>query len=351
MSKLKVYTPNVTRFSRRWWLGLGRDLLWVAVITLLIWVYADMEFTEDRDYVAKLQLTTGTSRSLVLLSGSEVELRFKLRGNRASLDAVQRYLADTGAVLSYDVTEAYGPGQHRIETRDILRRAAQLGKRGVSVVSTSLGYVDVRLDGTVTKRVPVQFQHTGATLAAPVRIEPATVSIRLAESRWAQIEQDAVIRTVQKDLSNVPDDRPFPVDLIREINGVPVEPTPASVQVTVRVSKRTVTKRLRVAVRAIVPYTWLEDGTLARYALQRKNPAEWVQEIAVSVPEDQADELTAEKVDAYVTLTEDARSPAAVAGATFLEQTVQFRFPDGLDVRLVSEPPTLQYKLVETEEP
>ena len=42
------YRSESQRFSRPWWTEGFKTLLWVAVVTVLIWVYADMRFTDHR---------------------------------------------------------------------------------------------------------------------------------------------------------------------------------------------------------------------------------------------------------------------------------------------------------------
>ena len=345
------YTPDVPRFSRRWWLGVGRNMLWVGIVTVLIWVYADMEFIDDRPFDADIQLVTSASQSLVLLSPSKVAVRFKLRGNRASLDDFQRALAEKNGILEYDPSIKFGPGEHPIDTRDILEQSASLSKRGLSVVSVSLGRIDAHLDRRVGKKVPVEFNPTGGILDGPAKIEPTTVTAYLPDSRWKQVGPDPTVRTVLVDLSKVASDKPFPVELIRAVDGVPAELDRTTVQVTVKVQQLTGVKTIRVAVRVVVPYTWLEDGTWENYDFKRKNPANWVQKITVSGPKGDLKDLDAEHVDAYIVLTDAHRKPAADAGATYSEATVQFRFPEKLRVKLVGEPPKLQFRLEKRKSP
>ncbi|GAF97127.1 unnamed protein product, partial [marine sediment metagenome] len=84
---------DVPRFSRRWWGGATRTLLPVMLVTTLIWVYADLEFTDTEEFSAKIRLTVGKTNGLELLSGSELAVTFTLRGNRSGLDAFRGRLA------------------------------------------------------------------------------------------------------------------------------------------------------------------------------------------------------------------------------------------------------------------
>ena len=61
MTKTRLYSPAPTRFSLGWWLDTLRSVFFTALIAMLIWVYADMEFTEDRDFEATVIFTTKAS--------------------------------------------------------------------------------------------------------------------------------------------------------------------------------------------------------------------------------------------------------------------------------------------------
>ncbi len=65
---------DLDRFSRDWWISGARTLLWVAVVTILIWVYADMRFTDRRTLLATVRLSTAPGSQLTLMkNGSMAE--------------------------------------------------------------------------------------------------------------------------------------------------------------------------------------------------------------------------------------------------------------------------------------
>jgi hypothetical protein len=60
------------RFSRTWWLSRSRNALFVALVTVLVWVYADVEFTDQMELTATLQFVVPPGSNLVLRSDSRV---------------------------------------------------------------------------------------------------------------------------------------------------------------------------------------------------------------------------------------------------------------------------------------
>ena len=65
MRSRDYYMSEEPRFSRRWWLRGLRTLFWIALISVLIWLYADLEHSKEREFRATIRLNTGKSSSLV----------------------------------------------------------------------------------------------------------------------------------------------------------------------------------------------------------------------------------------------------------------------------------------------
>lgn len=65
LAELEVPSPR--RFSRGWWSQRLQTFGWVAVITLLIWVYADITKTEEDDIDLSVRLQVGSTGNMALL--------------------------------------------------------------------------------------------------------------------------------------------------------------------------------------------------------------------------------------------------------------------------------------------
>ena len=83
------------RFSRRWFYENFKTLLWVAAVTVLVWIYADLYFTDTRDLTGVLRIRADGEK-LVLLSPQTIPLSFRVKGNRYAVDRFADRLARQG---------------------------------------------------------------------------------------------------------------------------------------------------------------------------------------------------------------------------------------------------------------
>jgi len=359
MSKSDYYQIVHPRFSRPWWFQRVRNALWVTLITVLIWVFADMQLTESRQMTATIRLTVPQAASLALLEreGSNpvprqvrqknIAVAFEAIGSRHSLESFERQLKSP---ITYDLSKAAGPGEVTIPTKDILNAFAAQVKAGLTFRSAEPNVIMVRLDELIHQQVPVELVYTGAQLA---EVPSITMPVTVARSLWDQIISRTggkpVLRTATRDLKDQPTGTPISVtfDVIPSIADVPVEPQRPSVTVKLTISQRTLPKTLTVTVRVLIPPSWAEDETWNRYELLGKDGSlEWRKEITVSGPKEDLDKLEAKDIDAYIELIDEDKAPVS-----WLTRKVTIRFPPGLSVKLVGEPPSVNFKLIERPKP
>ena len=338
MSKSLTKMPSGP-LGRAWWADKAREILWVALVAVLIWVYADMEFTRERSFTVVVDLAS-SDPDLALLSASQLEVSLALQGNIASLENFERLSGS----IRYDVSQ-YGPSQApiAIPTREILLQTAEIGKAGLTLVSCTPSSISIRLDEVLAKELPVEFRHTGATVAGAV-VTPSKVRVRVAQSQWQEILRRTAtptLRTETVNLQKVDTAKPFPVEIEPVVAGVPVGPQRETVEVQVQVAELTKTRTLSVPVRVMAPASWSTDGTWDQYVLERKNASDWThKEIVVEGSTKDIDRLVPEAVDAYVVLTDNDKKPTE----SWWKGDVVVRFPAEMNVKLVSKP-TLDYRL------
>ncbi len=353
MTKIKSYALEASRFSRQWWFGGAKNLLFVAVISVLIWAYADMAVTENEEFRATIVLTTGNSQELILLPPHRVDIKtFKLRGARSSLRDFQRELDKNRSEILYDVSREYGPGKHSIPVADILAQSDRARKMGLIVVSAAPSTISIEIDRLLhVPNLPVEVQFDGGRPAEdnPPEIRPAMMGIRVAESVWLRIVkvlpkvESRKLRTSPVDLKNAPTGEPITREaaIIPEIAGLRVRPDQATVKVTLQVSQRTDEKPFRIAVQVRFPHTWTEDDTWREYELIKTDRMEWLPQITVSGAKKDLERLKPEDIEAYITLTDDDKTPVA----SRLQREVTVRFPPGMDLELIGATPAVHFKL------
>ena len=349
MAMSRYYTEEIPRFSRRWWLQTGRNTFWIFVVTVLIWVFADLEFTDDEELRATIRMTIGNSKHLVLLDRGDAQKRdvtvtFRVQGSRGSLNNYVQELQkvrEGGAVIEYDLTKAHGEGKHMISVVDLLRQTEAITKGGLTVIEATPALISIELDEALyVPDVEVNFNYTGAVLPK-VDIMPPKMGIRVSKKLWAEVDPGSKLQTARVDLRDHPD-KTITAEILPVIAGIPVIPDHKEVRAAVKVGKLTGEKSMRVTVRLLAPSIWSEDGTWQRYVLKRKEPT-WHVEIKVEGPKTVIEGLKPEHVDAYIRLTDDhKKTPESWDTAK-----VQIHFPPQFkNVKLVGEPPAVSFKLI-----
>ena len=349
MSK-RIYSGKTPRFSRTWWLTNLHSLVWVVAVTLLVWIYADLEHIGVMDIEVRVKLTTGDADDLELLSANEITLQFKVRGNRKILAGFKRDLYTRGATLTYDLSEDnLAPGRHVIASRKILNRSAGIEQRGLAILTTSANEIIVFTDKLEERLVPVRFACVGGTLES-VEVTPAQIPVKAGQNVWRQIDardDNVVISTVQTNIESEP------AGELKLRKNVQIVPTIATFGVRVAVSTIDVTyqikerssppETIKVAVRTLAPQAWNEDSTWVNLTVKRRYPTEWLPEITVRGNRKDLDQLLNRKneIDAYIRLTDDDKKPVS-----WLTREVSIRFPTGLQIELVGPAPTVQFKLI-----
>jgi hypothetical protein len=330
----RPYKLEFANYSRQWWLGVVKNFLWVALVTVLIWIYADMKFTDTKTLPMTVHLTAD---SLALMSNDEVRVIFKIEGSRETLDRYEREMKNS---MVFDVSKELDPGEHRLMVLDIINNDPNIAKAGLRVTSTDPKEIGVVLERQVHQDMPVELEVSGAELAdMPTR----TVGITVAESNWNEIlarQPKPVLKTKEKDLKNKEPGKPIVVtfEIIPEIAGIPVKLDQSTIEVPVEITQRTDKKKLTVSVRVLALPDW-EDAR--KYDLVRKDPLEWRPEITVSGARTDLDKLDAREVDAYVVLHEDDKKFME----TWTTRTVQVRFPPGLQVQIDGPLPQVSFRL------
>ncbi len=348
-----MYVKNPPRFSRQWWLGGIRSLFWVGVVSVLIFAYADLEFTDEKEFHATIVLTTSADQGRVILSQRRHEVTFRLTGGASALLRFEEALNAAGATLEVDLSQTVPPGNHEMPTRQLVNLAAgramdreSLDEAGISVSWVSQEVIDVQVDRRITREVDVEFRYTGAELAGLANIDPPRVDVRVAESHWKQLtetlgpDETPRIETRPVDLRNVAGES-LTVELVPSIGGLPVDPNAPTVDVAYTIRTRARTKDVKITVRLLTPHTWAQNDTWQEFRLEAKDDFWWQKDIVLSGSQEDLERLSPRDIDAYVVLNESHKVPVE----TYYLLPVHIRLPADMDVRLVGTAPSVQIRL------
>ncbi len=336
--------PQAAAFSRRWWLNGAHSAFWVVLATLLIWIYADMEFTDEVKLKANLSLNTSQSKTVILLGESQFELSFTLSGSKTALMQFRHDLTSKGSVLSYDVSQEYAPGETLVQTATLLEKATGLARRGITIKDIQPEAIPVRLDRViVVPDVPVDLDAQGATFQ--LKGETPKVELRVAESRWKIIQERLLgqpprLRTVPVDLKELATDAPIIAEINPVLEAQPVTTSRKTVTFRVEVISSRLTADIPVTVQMLCPTAWSEAGnaTWQDYMFVPNSVSNWRPRLTL---EGEPKDLKAENVQAYIELSDDDKK----ATAAWLTRDVIVAFPPEAKLRLVGPAPKVQFRL------
>ena len=157
-------TRSKRRFSRAWWLNGLYTFSWIAIITVLVWTYADQEFTTERELVVTVRLMTGRGDSRVLKSRDSYEVTVRVQGNRNAVDRLAPADGKTPLIVVYDVSKV-----GRLDTTNYLRTD--------SVIDEGLGISKARLSILSASPEVIEYR-----VARPELVSRATLSLEADES-------------------------------------------------------------------------------------------------------------------------------------------------------------------------
>jgi hypothetical protein len=165
-------------FSRDSFLASLRSLLWVAPLTLLIWIYAEREQVVPLKGVPVALDTRSNEvgRVVRLLSPAGGTVSLELEGPQAELEQVKDWLESTSVPIEVD--RNLGPGEHQFPIAAQLNRLPKISSSGVTVVSSIPAEVRVFVDPIKQWDLEVKARpEDKKTLSGPQVFTPAKVRI------------------------------------------------------------------------------------------------------------------------------------------------------------------------------
>ncbi|MHC4715953.1 MAG: YbbR-like domain-containing protein [Planctomycetota bacterium] len=283
-----------TRFSRQWYLDHAGTISWIVIITVLIWVWADLHFTDKRTIPITLAIQNTLPKEMVILSPqpAEMEVDVTIKGRKYALD---RFEKET--TLSFDAARLFRkPGPYPIDIADVLESLPEVRQAG-KVISCEPKTLLLRLDGLKPVRgVKVQLELPGMRVDK-VKLEPESVTLRIPISQFAQEMDDTPVVTARPDTRNLPEGEPVTrtVTLVGPTPQCRMDPDQVTATFTVTVGQRTARRSLTVPIHIHTPKQWWLDGTRNQYVFQEDQPRQRTARITVAGPQIELDKLQADK--------------------------------------------------------
>lgn len=317
-----------------------RTLVWVFLITVLVWVWADLERTGDADVAVTFKVVPPPNSNIHVtgLDDGQGLVLFTVSGPQRKVEEFQQRLTHEPAVYEVQADRSWTVGKRRLDTVELLNEWPRIRDAGLNVHSATPPAIDVEVERWKEVQAKVFFKYTGAILAEKEIINPDKVAIRVPEKDLARIGYnpqsgaEPIIETDEINLKGDPADTKITrtVDLSTGIAGVQVDPVGAPrVDVTFRIARRLSKATVPISVDVLVPRNWLEQRLLDGYVLLRKPNPEWPRELAIEGPKEEIDKIAKDpqSIRAYVVLTDDDLRPVSWA-----EYTIKVDLPPGVRV-------------------
>jgi hypothetical protein len=188
--------------------GFLKTLIWVAPLTLLIWVYAEREQNVTQSgIIVPIEVRTSDPNRIVTLRGpADKNLVLELYGPRAKLDHIRDLLKPTAsgdAPLVIDIDQQIASGENKQTTISQINNNTVFKNNGITVKSAQPPSLVVDIDTYEERDVPVRASPEAAKmLSEKTRFIPESVRLRAPKS---QIDSHPNELFVYADLTNRPE--------------------------------------------------------------------------------------------------------------------------------------------------
>jgi hypothetical protein len=178
-------------FSRDQLLGSLRSLLWVAPLTVLIWVYAEREQQTTANVDFQIQVNSPDPNQTVEIDGSTTRgatVRFvagELKGPKARVEEMRERMqrASDKDAVSIPVDPRLGPGTHLVDIRSLVAQDPRFAAGGISVGEIKPSQIKINVDRLREVDVPVKVSRADAGRLKDPVFEPATVKVKAPVSQ------------------------------------------------------------------------------------------------------------------------------------------------------------------------
>ena len=284
----------------------------------------------------------GTAKLVDLANPGDGDLTVRVVGPRKRLDDLGRYTAPIP--LPIEVSET---GEQSVDLR---QRLTELREpfAGLTIDSVTPSMLRVVVDRYMTQSVPVELEQGSLGLEEVLRVEPATVTVRIRERHWQEIAARGpkfLIPSIEARLRGRPEGELIEESVFLEstLLGKPVDPTPNPVLVRGKLLRQLATvslKAVNVGFFATRPQLWND------YKLDFPDPdIVLTQTITVRGPRDVLDGLLRgdPRVEGIIVVTGDD-----TAGSEEFRTVVPtFHLPP--EVELVDRPAPVEFRLLPRE--
>jgi hypothetical protein len=229
-------------FNREQLVAGMKQLMWVAPLTMLIWIYAERAQQVDDTIRVTIAAASSDPKTAVRLADPpDGSVLMNITGPRSRIDELHRTVESRQTPVRFEIPPGLPTGlQHLLE----VKQAVQMDSRfaGVTVTGSQPPRVNVAVDRLEVLTVPVQLRPEDRATFEQAVFVPAAVKVSCPAKTFSDALKSNVV--VYADLSRFPDMTPGPksdvrgipvkVDKAENLPDVTIEPSTISVSLTVR---------------------------------------------------------------------------------------------------------------------
>ena len=337
-------------------LSMGGTFLTVAVLTGLLWVWADQSQLLIQEIGLNFVLATAADSGLVLLSvddgsgqrvldaagdGKDIKAKVKFKGTRSRLRELRADLqAGQLQLVSYISKDSYWATTDKIAVIDLLNANEELRDRGVTIMESEPASITVELDKWVLiEKIRLALKDTAEGQRFQARIDPPAIAVQVPSSlsRPPPVELLVELEQIPQKITS---EMKVSGTVSRELRGLPVRPALSEVTVILLPRKQSPAK-----LGPLPLYVSLPVDMIGKYDLKFEKEADKVVVATVVGPGSELDKLKSasqEKVRAYIRLGSKHTKPLQ----GYYTVTVEFEFDDDVrEVEISGAPKTVKVRL------
>jgi hypothetical protein len=199
--KIARYLPSPEQF-----VNFLKTLIWVAPLTLLIWIYAEREQNVTQEgIIVPIEVTTSNPNRIVTLRGpADKNIVLELSGPRAKIDHIRDLLKPDptkGAQIAIDIDPQISAGENKPATIQLINNNPIFKANGITVKSAQPPYLVVDIDTYEEREVPVKpSPDVAGLLTDQTHFTPDTIKVRAPKSLIETESKHSLF--VYADLSN-----------------------------------------------------------------------------------------------------------------------------------------------------
>lgn len=164
-----------------------RNVLLIALVTALVWIYAEAESLTRSQQEVRISFVSGADdlASRVVNDDWRGVVRARLEGSAASLQRTPPRIELTLGAPAVPDQE----GEYSVDLAAAMRSDPDLQRAGVNVLAVEPPTVRLRIDALRrVDDVPIRVALSGVDLEQPARIEPASADLVLSRATAEQLE-------------------------------------------------------------------------------------------------------------------------------------------------------------------